>query len=163
MKRWLPFPRISATLFVVWLLLNQTLSAGHILLAVVLALATSQLLARLQPPAGHLRRPITALVLAWRVLVDITHSNIAVAGIILRPGGDKTRHAGFVHIPLKTRNPYALASLACIITATPGTIWVDYESASGTLIIHVLDLIDENAWIHTITQRYERLLREIFE
>src|SRR5699024_720555 len=117
MKRWLPFPRISATLFVVWLLLNQTLSAGHILLAVVLALATSQLLARLQPPAGHLRRPITALVLAWRVLVDITHSNIAVAGIILRPGGDKTRHAGFVHIPLKTRNPYALASLACIITA----------------------------------------------
>jgi multicomponent K+:H+ antiporter subunit E len=163
MKRWLPFPRLSAVLFIVWLLLNQTITPGHVLVALLLALATPQLLARLQPPAGHARRPIIALILAWRVLVDITRSNIAVAGILLRPQPDRNRTAGFVHIPLATRDPYALASLACIITATPGTIWVDYESASGTLIIHVLDLVDENAWIHIITQRYERLLREIFE
>jgi len=31
------------------------------------------------------------------------------------------------------------------------------------LTIHVLDLIDENAWIRTIKHRYERLLLEIFE
>lgn len=163
MRRLLPFPRISAFLFVVWLLLNQTLSPGHMLVALLLALATPQLLVLLQQPPGHVRRPLTALVLAWRVLVDITHSNIAVARIILRPRLDQDRTAGFVHIPLASRNPYVLAALACIITATPGTIWVDYESASGMLIIHVLDLVDEDAWIRTITQRYERLLREIFE
>jgi multicomponent K+:H+ antiporter subunit E len=162
MSRWLPFPRLSLVLLLVWLLLNQSLSPGQILLGALLALGTPLLLSRLQPPRGHASRMMTALRLAGRVLTDIIRSNIAVAGIIFRPHG-RGRRAGFVHIPLSSRHPYVLATLACIITATPVTIWVDYEAASGMLIIHVLDLVDEQAWIHTITQRYELLLREIFE
>ena len=61
------------------------------------------------------------------------------------------------------RNPYGLAALACIITATPGTIWVEYESAHNSLLIHVLDLIDEEEWIRIIKQRYESHLMEILE
>ena len=40
--------------------------------------------------------------------------------------------------------------LACIITSTPGTLWVSFDSAKGTLMIHVLDLVDENEWVRTI-------------
>lgn len=163
MKRWLPFPRLAALILIAWLLLNQSLAPGHILLGILLALLSTQLLVRLQPPRGHASRFWTVLVLFGRVLLDITRSNIAVARIILRRRPEHNRTAGFVHIGLTSRHPYVLATLACIITATPGTIWVDYESASGVLIIHVLDLIDEEVWIHTITQRYESLLREIFE
>ena len=65
-------------------------------------------------------------------------------------------------IPLDLRDPYGLAALACIITSTPGTLWVDFDAASGTLTIHVLDLVDESEWIRTIKGRYERLLLEIF-
>ena len=68
-----------------------------------------------------------------------------------------------MNIPLDLRNPYGLAALACIITSTPGTLWVDFDAAKGMLMIHVLDLIDENEWIQTIKGRYERLLLEIFE
>ena len=35
-RHWLPHPVTSAILFVVWLLLNHTLSAGHIVLAATL-------------------------------------------------------------------------------------------------------------------------------
>ena len=49
------------------------------------------------------------------------------------------------------------------MTATPGTLWVTFNSANGVLTLHVLDLIDEDAWIATIKQRYERHLLEIFE
>lgn len=61
------------------------------------------------------------------------------------------------------RNRYGLAALACIITATPGTLWVQFNPRNGMLMIHVLDLIDESVWIGTIKGRYERLLLEIFE
>lgn len=162
MTRWLPFPRISALLLVTWLLFNQSLAPAQILLGVLLAVSLPWLLARLQPVPGRPRHPLTILRLAMRVLLDIIRSNIAVASIILRPG-QRGRVAGFVRIPLTMRNPNALTVLACIITATPGTVWVDYEPATGMLMIHVLDLIDENEWIHTITQRYETLLLEIFE
>lgn len=75
---------------------------------------------------------LTANSLAASVLVDIVRSNIAVAGIILgRKRGRRT--PGFVEIPLDLRNPYGLATLGCIITSTPGTIWVDFDEASGDL------------------------------
>ena len=162
MTRWLPFPLMSASLLVMWLLLNQTLSAGHLLLGCILALVGPLAMAALDLPAGRPRRPRAILRLALLVLADIIRSNIAVARIILNPG-QRNRTSGFVNIPLELRDPYALAVLACIITSTPGTIWVDFNSAKGVLLIHVLDLIDESTWIRTIKHRYERLLLEIFE
>ena len=59
----------------------------------------------------------------------------------------RARRAGFVRIPLDMRAPYGLAALACILTATPGTVWVDYDAAEGTMLLHVLDLTDEEEWV----------------
>ena len=53
--------------------------------------------------------------------------------------------------------------LACVITATPGTSWARYDAARNVLTIHVLDLVDEQAWIRQFKERYERRLMEIFE
>ena len=61
------------------------------------------------------------------------------------------------------RDPYGLATLACIVTATPGTIWTGLAPDGAVLTIHVLDLQDEEAWVRTIKDRYERPLMEIFE
>ena len=158
---WLvPFPVLSAGLLVLWLLLNG-LSVGHILLGGTVALIGGWAFAVLEPPKMRLRRPLTVLRLATFVFADIVRSNVAVARIIL---GLQPRRwtSGFVDIPLQLRDPYALAALASIITSTPGTLWVDFNEASGTLTIHVLDLVDENEWVRTIKGRYERLLLEIF-
>jgi len=55
------------------------------------------------------------------------------------------------------------AVLAAIVTSTPGTIWADLTRDGRTLTLHVLDLRDEDQWVRTIKQRYERALIEIFE
>jgi multicomponent K+:H+ antiporter subunit E len=162
MRRFLPFPLAAAGLFVLWLLLNQSWTSGQILLGSAAALAWVWALTALQPPNTRIRRIGAIFALASRVLADIIRSNIAVARIILG-FARRERRPGFVNIPLDLRDPYGLAALACIITSTPGTLWVNFDSARGMLMIHVLDLIDENEWIQTIKGRYERLLREIFE
>lgn len=162
MTRWLPFPLLSACLLVMWLLLNQTLSAGHVALGCILAIAGPLAMSHLELPTVRLRRRGAIVRLAGLVLADIIRSNIAVARIILSLG-HRRQTSGFITIPLDLRDPYGLAVLACIITSTPGTIWVNFDSAKGMLTIHVLDLIDENAWIGTIKRRYEQLLLEIFQ
>jgi len=160
MTRLVPFPTVSAGLLVLWLLLNG-LSAGHILLGGAVALIGGWAFAALEPPKMRLRRPLAVLRLTAFVFADIVRSNVAVARLIL--GLEPRRWAsGFVDVPLELRNPYGLATLACIITSTPGTLWVDFNEASGTLTIHVLDLVDETEWVRTIKGRYERLLLEIF-
>ena len=161
MMRWLPFPLMSAALLILWLLLNQTLSLGHTLLGSLVALIGGWVLTLLGSPNFRVRRPAVLIGLSAAVLADIIRSNIAVARIILG-FGRRERRSGFVDIPLDLRNQYALAALACIITSTPGTLWVGFDGANGTLTIHVLDLIDENEWIRTIKGRYERPLLEIF-
>ena len=161
MRRLLPFPIVSASLLVLWLLLNQTLSPGHILLGGAVALVGGWALTALEPPKARPRRLASAFRLAALVLLDIIRSNIAVARIILGLE-QRRRNSGFVEIPLELRDPYGLATLACIITSTPGTLWVDFNADSGTLTIHVLDLIDKAEWVRTVKGRYERLLLEIF-
>jgi multicomponent K+:H+ antiporter subunit E len=162
MNRWLPFPLLSACLLGMWLLLNQTFFVGHILLGGLLALLGGWLMTALQPSAGRVRNPHAIVTLIFLVLADIVRSNIAVARIIL---GSRHRNvmSGFLNIHIDMRNRYGLAALACIITATPGTLWVRYNPRNGILVIHVLDLIDESVWIETIKGRYERLLLLIFE
>lgn len=161
MTRWLPYPLLTAALLAMWLLLNGP-SAGHIVLGSVIALAASKAMAALHPAKPRLRRWSLMPRLAGIVFTDILRSNIAVSSIILQ-GRRRERSSGFVAIPLKLRDPTALAVLAVIVTSTPGTAWLEYRSASGKLLLHVLDLIDEQDWIDLIQQRYEPLLMEMFE
>ena len=56
----------------------------------------------------------------------------------------------------------ALATLAIIVTSTPGTAWIDLDPDDNHLLLHVFDLKDEDDWAHTIKTRYEPLLMEIF-
>jgi multicomponent K+:H+ antiporter subunit E len=161
MTRILPYPLLTAALFVMWLLLNR-LSLGHVILGGVIALAASRAMTALEPSKPKIRRWDQIPVLLMVVLVDILKSNIAVAGIILQ-GRRRQNTSGFLAIPLDLRDRTGLAVLACIITSTPGTAWVDYHSGRSELLIHVLDLTDPEGLSEQIKQSYERRLMEIFE
>ncbi|MGB3387757.1 MAG: Na+/H+ antiporter subunit E [Pseudaminobacter sp.] len=161
MSRLLPYPVLTVSLVVMWLLLNS-FSLGHAILGTAIALFASHAMAALQPSKPRLRRWDLIPKLIYLVSVDIMRSNIAVSSIIVK-GRHRRLTSGFVMIPLELRDRTGLAILACIITSTPGTAWVDYNAANGKLLIHVLDLIDEQEWIDVIKQRYEYLLMEIFE
>ena len=155
--------RLFLALLALWLVLNESLAPGHVLLGSALALGGVAVYARLRPAAGRVRnRPGAALQLLGVVLADIVLSNLAVARIVLGLGRPR-RSAGFLSMPLELRHPGGLAVIACIITATPGTSWVRYDRAANAVTIHVLDLTDEQAWIRLFKRRYERRLLEIFE
>jgi multicomponent K+:H+ antiporter subunit E len=155
--------KLFLALLALWLVLNESFAAGHLLLGAVLALGGVAVYSRLQPAANRVRnRPLAAVQLLGLVLADIVRSNIAVARIVLGLGAGK-RTAGFLSLPLELRHPGGLAVVACIITATPGTSWVRYDRAAGVVTIHVLDLVDEQAWVRLFKERYERRLLEIFE
>ncbi|PZA11971.1 Na+/H+ antiporter subunit E [Rhodopseudomonas palustris] len=162
MNRLLPFPLISLCLLAMWLWLSQSLALGPILLGSLFALIGGWLLRLLQSDADRVRNPGAIIRLSGLVLIDVIRSNIAVASIIL--GGQRNRiTSGFVDIPLDLRSRQGLAVLACIVTSTPGTLWVNFDRETGVVQLHVLDLVDENEWIERIKGRYERLLLEIFE
>jgi multicomponent K+:H+ antiporter subunit E len=153
------YPVVSGFVLLFWLVLNESASPGHILLGLGLGLFASVTLARLQDPGLKPRNVPAILRLLGHVTVEVLRSNLAVARTILR--GGTRRSSGFLSVQLELKDPHALAVLSCILTATPGSLWVDFDPTDGHLLLHVLDLIDEEAWIGTV-KGYERRLQEIF-
>ncbi|MBA4113293.1 MAG: Na+/H+ antiporter subunit E [Verminephrobacter sp.] len=162
MKRLLPSPLLSVALFLLWLLLSRSVSAGHLILATVLAVLVPLLTGGLRPLPVRIRRPGMVLRLGLRVVADTIASNLAVVLFLVFPS--RRRHAsGFVHIPLELRDPNALAVLAMIVCITPGTAWAEISLDRSMLLLHVLEVDDPQTIATHVKERYERPLMEIFE
>ena len=162
MKRILPSLPLTALLFVVWLLLNQSVSPGTLLMGAVLAVLVPLGTKSLRPGSVTMRKPLVAFKLWAIVMRDFVRSNIRVATLILtrRP---RDIPSGFVQIPLDMRDPHALALLAMILCLTPGTAWAEVSRDRSMLLLHVFEIVDADAMVAMIKQRYERPLMEIFE
>ncbi len=161
MKRWLPAPLLSATLFAVWLLLNNTVDAAHLVLGALVAIVVPWFTERLRPERPRIRRPLVILRLGLVVLWDIVMSNIEVARRILGP--EEAIRPAFVWLPLDLTDPHAIVSLAGIITMTPGTLSAELSADRRHLLVHAFNVDDEAALIAQMKARYEAPLKEIFE
>lgn len=170
MKRWLPYPMLSAALGLLWLTLNNTVAAGHLVLALAMGLVVPWLAgpvlsqgaqAHRRPPGRRLR---LGLRLAVTVLGDILVSNLAVARLILS-AREGSLAPTLVTIDLRLTTPGAIAALAGIVTLTPGTLSADIIEADAggvhRLLVHALDAPDPDALVAEIRSRYEEPLLEM--
>lgn len=160
-SRLMPAPLLSATLVVVWLVINQSGSLGQWLLGMALAVAIPWFTEPLRTERPVLRRPGLAMKLLARVLRDIVTSNLQVARLIL--GRESAIEPGFFWLPLSITDPHGIVALAGIITMTPGTLSADLSPDRRYLLIHAFNMDDEAALIESIKTQYEAPLMEIFK
>jgi multicomponent K+:H+ antiporter subunit E len=156
-------PVLVAGLTVLWLMLNQTLSPGHVVLGVLLAVLIAWASSTLRPLHARVRRVDVAFVLALLVLADVARSNVHVAQVVLGLTGRRAVTSQFLDIPLDLRDPHGLAALVVIITCMPGTVCVGISAGGESMRLHVLDLQGAAALVQLIKERYERRLMRIFE
>jgi multicomponent K+:H+ antiporter subunit E len=162
MRRLLPFPYLSALLFGLWLVLNQSASAGHLLFGALLAVLAPRWTASLRPSPVRLQRLPAALRLTLIVGLDVLMSNLQVAKVVWQAGRREARSA-FVEIPLELRDANGLAALAMITSVVPGTVWCELAIDRSALLLHLLDVEDAQAYAVYFKRRYEKPLVEIFE
>lgn len=170
--RWLPTPYRSILLFMVWLLLNQSVEAVHLFFGALLAVVIPLLTLRFRDPQPLIERPVLALRYILRVFGDIITANAQVAVLILGP--KRRLNPAFVRVPLDLNHELPITILASTVSMTPGTVSAEVYPALESLaedepmpqrwlLIHVLNLTDEAELINSIKQRYEAPLKEIFQ
>ena len=161
LSRILPHPLSSLSLLILWLLLQNEVSAGHIVLGGIFAVLIPLFTAPFWPERPTIRNPLVGVRFCFVVLWDIVVANVIVAKLILfhRP---ETLTPQFLVIPLETRSPYAIAILAGTITMTPGTLSSDVDPERRHLLVHALSTDDPADVIATIKRRYEAPLKDIF-
>ena len=161
MRRLLPHPLLSAILLVIWLLLVNDLSVGHLLLGTILGWAVPLYTARFWPDQVRVHHPLRLLRLIAVVLYDIAVANLTVARLIL--GSPQRMQPVFLIMPLELRSEAAISLLANTVSLTPGTVSAFLSADRRCLIIHTLHTTAPDQLLATIRQRYERPLKEILE
>ena len=160
-NRLLPHPLLSAILLVLWLLLANALSVGHLLLGALLGWAVPLYTARFWPEQVRVHRPLVLLRFTGVVLYDILIANVTVARLILGPG--ERLQPAFVTMPLALRSEVAISLLANTISLTPGTVSAFLSADRRSLIIHSLHTTAPDELLALIRKRYEQPLKEVLE
>lgn len=158
--RWLPHPRLSLCLGILWLLLAQSVSAAHVVLGIVLGIGLPVLTGGMLPDLPRIRRPGRLAAYVLLVLWDILVANLKVAKLALGPLS--RLNPAVVEVPLEIEDPVVASLLAATVTLTPGTVSIDVDMAARRLTVHGLDVPDAAALVAEIKDRYERRLLEIF-
>lgn len=172
MNRIIPAPATSLLLLIVWLLLNNSLSFGQILLGSFLAIVIPMITRPFTDEHPRIKRPLLAIKQLLIVLYDIITANIQVALLIV--GSNQKLRPAFVKVPLDITDALPITLLASTVSLTPGTVSAEVYPISEEhhdwdnqeqkyLLIHVLDLDDESKLIAQIKSRYEAPLKEIFQ
>jgi multicomponent K+:H+ antiporter subunit E len=157
----LPYPVLTLTLVVFWLLLTS-FNIGQLVLGTLVAIFTSWAMTALRPDVPNVRKWLPLLKLAGIVFIDIVRSNFTTVSVILL-GRSAGHRSEFVVMPLELRDRTALTILAIIITSTPGSAWLEYDSRDNTVLLHVLDVEDKDDWVALVKDRYEKILLEVFQ
>lgn len=153
-------PLVWLGLFAMWLVLNGSLAPGQILLGMIVATIGCWASLTVVPAKSRVSNLGTIPVLLLTVTKDVIKSNIEVLMLIL---SGRTPRSAFVDIPLELTDENGLAILACIVTATPGSAWIEHNSARKVVTIHVLDTDDAQAWAADFKRTYEQRLVEILQ
>ncbi|MGK2953183.1 MAG: Na+/H+ antiporter subunit E [Thiobacillus sp.] len=161
MRRFLPHPLLTLTLAILWLLLVNQLSAGHIVLGALLGWLIPFATSSFWPERIRIRHPLTLLRFLGVFVIDIVRGSFHVAWLILK--GPTRLRPVFVEVPLVLKTDLAISLLANTISLTPGTVSASLSMDKRTLIVHTLDTGDAAALVAEIKQRYETPLQKIFE
>jgi multicomponent K+:H+ antiporter subunit E len=161
MKRLLPHPLLTLTLAVLWLLLVNTLSAGQLVLGLLLGWLIPFATASLWPQSVRIRNVPVLLRYLGAVWLDIALGSVRVARLIL--GRPSRLRPAFIVVPLDLETDLAISLLANTISLTPGTVSAQVSADRRTLIVHSLDTEDAAATVRDIKHRYEAPLKAIFE
>ncbi|MFH1494724.1 MAG: Na+/H+ antiporter subunit E [Pseudomonadota bacterium] len=161
MKRLLPHPLLTPTLALVWLLLNNSMAPGQIILGLLLGWAIPLFALPFWPERVRIRHWGTLLRFVGVVLFDILVANLKVAWLIL--GQPRNLRPAFVVVPLDVSHELAISILANTICLTPGTVSAHLSEDRQSLLVHALDVDDQDELAATIKARYEAPLKEIFE
>ncbi|MEX0614934.1 MAG: Na+/H+ antiporter subunit E, partial [Methylophaga sp.] len=144
----------------IWLLLNNTASAGHMVLGALLAIFIPWFTSSFWPEMVRIRKPWLLIKYVAFVLWEIMIANMVVAKMIL--GRADKLQPGFIAYQLQLQSPVAISLLANTISLTPGTVSCDLSEDGGTLLIHALHIGDAAAIKADIARKFEQPLKEIF-
>ena len=150
------------SLVLLWSAITANFSTPNLLLGLIIAFVAIAILRRSfsRPVRWGKLQAVLSLTLSF--LIELLVSALRVAKIVLTPHLDGALRPAIIAFPLSLKTPGEIATLANLVTLTPGTLSIDVSDDQSVLYIHVLNFTTTEAFIADLQQGFERQVREVF-
>ncbi len=160
MRRILPQPLLSLMLLLSWLVINNSIQPGSIVMGAIVALVIPWITHRFWEIHARVRNPLALLGYLGVVLVDIIRANFVVGRQVLGP--NRVLRSQLFRLDLDLQGALPISILAATITLTPGTVSCRISPDQSHLWVHALHADDASEEIAEIKRRYESRLIRVF-
>lgn len=159
-RRWFPHATLSLFMWILWLLLVNSINPGHIALGAFLAWFIPWSVQGFWPETLRIEKPVLLVRYMAILLWDIVIANLMLARRILGPVNQL--QPTFIKMPVELEHQFTITILVSTISLTPGTVAADLNVEEGYLLIHAIHEGDVEAAVAKLKARYEAPLKEIF-
>jgi multicomponent Na+:H+ antiporter subunit E len=153
---------LGVALVLLWAAITANFSTPNLALGALVALGALAFLRRSFSQPIHFRKLRALLGLSISFCVELMLSAIRVARVVLTPDLDRVLRPAIFAFPLGVKSDAEIATLANLITLTPGTLSVDVSEDRTMLYVHVLQHTTREAFIAELQNGFERQVREVF-
>jgi multicomponent Na+:H+ antiporter subunit E len=153
---------LGFALVLLWAAITANFSTPNFVLGALVAFGALALLRRSFSQPVRYRKVRSVLELTLSFFVELMVSAFRVARIVLAPNLKTALRPAIIAFPLAIRSDAEIATLANLITLTPGTLSIDVSEDRSTLYVHVLNFTTRDAFIAELQNGFERQVREVW-
>lgn len=146
-------------LALVWTFLQGELRGASFAVGLVLGYVIIAISERALGQGAYVRKISQAVRFIGFVAWDIFTASLSLAWLIVQP--NLRLRPGVVAVPLDADSDVEIATLANLITLSPGTLTLDISNDRNTLFVHTMVLQDPEAFRRSIKDGYERRVIEV--
>ena len=150
---------LNILLAMAWTALTGQFTPINLLIGFLLGYVALWLTQRTEARSSYFSKVRQVICFAFFFLWEVIKANLRVAYEVLTPGQGMT--PGVIAIPLDAKTDAEIASLANLITLTPGTLSLDVSSDRRVLYIHAMYIRDADQFRSQIKEGLERRLLEV--
>ncbi len=150
---------LNLLIAVIWMFLQDSYMMNTFLFGFMIGVLIIYTLRRFFEFDFYFRRVIAFLKLMWLFLTELIKANIDVVKVVLQP--KLKNRPGIIAVRTSLETDIERATLAALITLTPGTVSMDFSADSKTIYVHTIDVDDRDAMVAEIKGSFEKAIMEV--
>lgn len=153
--------RLNLLFAVGWCAMWGRFSSSNLVWGFLIGFAALSVASPMFGPTGYFGTVVRMARLGLYFHIELLNSSLQVAWEVLTPVHRSS--PAIVAIPLEIEDPLQIASLANLISLTPGTLSLDVSPDRRTLYVHCMFVDDPDEIRSRIKSGFERLVKEAME
>jgi multicomponent Na+:H+ antiporter subunit E len=150
---------VNLLIAIIWMFLNNSLTFANFLFGYIIGIFILFILRHFLNIDFYFRKTWSFIKLILIFIRELLKANIDVLKVVVSP--KLNNQPGIVEVDTRLETDFEIATLAALISLTPGTVSMDFSLDSKKIYVHSLDVPNKIEMIADIRDTLEKAILEV--